>query len=176
MQQYWDLHVKIPSTFANFKFCPPLLHKLPWASKTPHIRLLTGPTRAHHRRRSNLQNPIQLPRLPSGRLLRRRASQPLPELVLQVLNKLSNVGTLALSFFRLAEKQSEFKHSTETFHTLIEALGKIRQFKIIWTLVNDMNSQKLLSFHTFALVAGRYARAGKTKEAVETFEKMSATV
>ncbi|KAL2331770.1 hypothetical protein Fmac_019351 [Flemingia macrophylla] len=99
-------------------------------------------------------------------------AKSLPELVLQVLNKLSNVGALAVLFFHWAEKQIEFKHTIETFHALIEALGKIRQFKVIWTLVNDMNSRKLLSSHTFALIAWRYAVAGKTKEAVKTFEKM----
>ncbi|CAJ1958015.1 unnamed protein product [Sphenostylis stenocarpa] len=97
---------------------------------------------------------------------------PSPELVLEVLTKLSNAGILALSFFRWAERQSEFKHTTETFHALIEALGKIRQFKVIWTFVNDMKQQKLLTSDTFALVARRYARAGKAKEATETFEKM----
>ncbi|XP_020204457.1 pentatricopeptide repeat-containing protein At1g71060, mitochondrial isoform X2 [Cajanus cajan] len=99
-------------------------------------------------------------------------AKPSPELVLEVLNKLSNAGVLALSFFRWAEKQREFKHTTEIFHSLIESLGKIRQFKMIWTLVNDMNRRKLLSSDTFALVARRYARAEKVKEAVETFEKM----
>ncbi|BAT93869.1 Pentatricopeptide repeat-containing protein [Vigna angularis] len=97
---------------------------------------------------------------------------PSPDLVLEVLNKLSNAGTLALSFFRWAEKQGEFKHTTETFHALIEALGKIRQFKLIWTLVDDMKQRKLLTSDTFALVARRYVRARKVKEATETFEKM----
>ncbi|TKY50944.1 Pentatricopeptide repeat-containing protein mitochondrial [Spatholobus suberectus] len=99
-------------------------------------------------------------------------AKPPPELVLEVLNKLGNAGALALSFFRWAEKQREFKHTTDTFHALIEALGKIKQFKMIWTLVNDMKRRKLLTSDTFALVARRYARAGKAEEAVQTFEKM----
>lgn len=90
----------------------------------------------------------------------------------EVLNKLSNAGVLALSFFHWAEKQKGFKHSTESFHALIEALGKIRQFKVIWNLVEDMKQRKLLTRDTFAFIARRYARARKVKEAVETFEKM----
>ncbi|KAF7827699.1 pentatricopeptide repeat-containing protein [Senna tora] len=95
-----------------------------------------------------------------------------PELVVEVLKKLSNAGVLALSFFRWAEKQKGFKYSTESYNALIEALGKIRQFKMVWNLVDDMKHKKLLAKDTFALVARRYARARKVKEAVETFEKM----
>ncbi|XP_027364768.1 pentatricopeptide repeat-containing protein At1g71060, mitochondrial-like [Abrus precatorius] len=95
-----------------------------------------------------------------------------PELVVEVLNRLSNAGVLALSFFRWAEKQEGFKHTTESFHALIEALGKIRQFKMIWSLVDDMNRRKLLTGNTFSFVARRYTRAKKVDEAVETFEKM----
>ncbi|KAG4907586.1 hypothetical protein JHK84_056119 [Glycine max] len=50
------------------------------------------------------------------------SAKPSPELVLEVLNRLSNAGVLALSFFRWAEKQSEFKYTTEAFHALIEGL------------------------------------------------------
>ncbi|MED6121007.1 hypothetical protein PIB30_025960 [Stylosanthes scabra] len=46
-----------------------------------------------------------------------------PELAVDVLKKLSNAGVLALSFFRWAEKQQGFKHTTESFHELIESLG-----------------------------------------------------
>ncbi|MED6172371.1 hypothetical protein PIB30_049451 [Stylosanthes scabra] len=95
-----------------------------------------------------------------------------PELAVDVLKKLSNAGVLALSFFRWAEKQQGFKHTTESFHELIESLGKIRQFKMIWTLLAEMNSKKLLTRETFSLISRRYARARKVKEAVEAFEKM----
>ncbi|XP_028779565.1 pentatricopeptide repeat-containing protein At1g71060, mitochondrial-like [Neltuma alba] len=95
-----------------------------------------------------------------------------PELVVEVLKKLSNAGILALLFFRWAEKQKGFKYSTESYNALIEALGKIKQFKMVWNMVNDMKHKKLLTKDTFALVARRYARARKVKEAVETFEKM----
>uniref|UniRef100_A0A803QZD7 Pentatricopeptide repeat-containing protein n=1 Tax=Cannabis sativa TaxID=3483 RepID=A0A803QZD7_CANSA len=94
------------------------------------------------------------------------------ELVLGVLKKLSNSGVLALLFFRWAEKRDGFHYTTETYNALIEALGKIKQFKKVWELVNDMKLKGLLSKDTFALISRRYARARKVKEAVETFEKM----
>ena len=94
------------------------------------------------------------------------------ELVLDVLKKLSNSGVLALLVFRWAEKQKGFKYTTESYNALIEALGKIKQFKKIWELVNEMKLKGLLSKDTFALISRRYVRARKGKEAVETFEKM----
>ncbi|KAF5442326.1 hypothetical protein F2P56_034996 [Juglans regia] len=99
-------------------------------------------------------------------------AQVSPLLVVEVLKKLSNAGALALSFFRWAEKQKGFKYSTESYNALIEALGKIKQFKLIWDLVSDMKRKGLLSKDTFALIARRYARARKAKEAIEGFQKM----
>ncbi|XP_059649586.1 pentatricopeptide repeat-containing protein At1g71060, mitochondrial [Cornus florida] len=95
-----------------------------------------------------------------------------PTLVVEVLKKLSNAGALALSFFRWAEKQKDFKHTTDSYNVLIEGLGKIKQFKMIWNLVGDMNSKGLLSKETIALIIRRYARARKIKEAIEAFERM----
>ncbi|KAM1193700.1 hypothetical protein ACFX13_020952 [Malus domestica] len=77
-----------------------------------------------------------------------------PTLVVAVLKKFSNAGVLALSFFRWVEKRKGFKHNTESYNALIEALGKIKQFKMVWELVNDMKIKGLLSKETFALIRG----------------------
>ncbi|KAJ0037833.1 hypothetical protein Pint_22222 [Pistacia integerrima] len=95
-----------------------------------------------------------------------------PTLVLEVLKRLSNAGVLALSFFRWAEKQKGFKHDAESYNALIESLGKIKQFKIIWELVSEMKSKGLLNKETFALISRRYARARKVQEAIDAFEKI----
>ncbi|CAL4903248.1 unnamed protein product [Urochloa decumbens] len=95
-----------------------------------------------------------------------------PELVAEVLKNLSNAGMLALAFFRWAERQEGFRYTAESFHYLIEALGKIKQFRLVWSLVETMRCRCLLSKDTFKLIVRRYARARKVKEAVETFEKM----
>ncbi|KAF8722857.1 hypothetical protein HU200_021988 [Digitaria exilis] len=96
-----------------------------------------------------------------------------PELVAEVLKNLSNAGMLALAFFRWAERQEGFRYTAESFHNLIEALGKIKQFRLVWSLVETMRCRCLLSKDTFKLIVRRYARARKVNEAVETFEKMS---
>ncbi|KAK6122331.1 hypothetical protein DH2020_043951 [Rehmannia glutinosa] len=95
-----------------------------------------------------------------------------PNLVLEVLKKLNNAGIFALSFFRWAEKRKSFQHTPECYNALIESLGKIKQFKMVWSLVDEMKSKGLLCKDTFALVSRRFARAKKVKEAIEAFEKM----
>lgn len=95
-----------------------------------------------------------------------------PQVVEEVLKKLSNAGILALLFFRWAEKRDGFKYTTESFHALIEALGKIKQFRLIWNLVDTMKHAGLLTRETFTLITRRYARARKIKDAIEAFESM----
>ncbi|KAI3453104.1 hypothetical protein Pfo_009767 [Paulownia fortunei] len=95
-----------------------------------------------------------------------------PNLVLEVLKKLNNAGIMALSFFRWAEKRKSFQHTPECYNVLIESLGKIKQFKMVWLLVDEMKLKGLLSKDTFALVSRRFARAKKVKEAIEAFERM----
>lgn len=95
-----------------------------------------------------------------------------PNLVLQVLKRLNNAGVMALSFFRWAEKRRGFQHSSECYNYLIESLGKIKQFKMVWLLVDEMKLRGLLCADTFALISRRLARARKVKEAIEAFERM----
>ena len=58
------------------------------------------------------------------------------------------------------------------YNALIEALGKIKQFKAVWNLVSDMKHKGLLSKETFALISRKYGRARKVKEATDAFEKI----
>lgn len=90
----------------------------------------------------------------------------------EVLKNLSNAGMVALSFFRWAEKQDGFAHTTEIFHHLIDALGKIKQFRLISNLIESMKLRGLLRKETFLLICRRYARARKIREAAESFQKM----
>nr|UPT49885.1 pentatricopeptide repeat protein AaPPR1139 [Agave angustifolia]UPT49886.1 pentatricopeptide repeat protein AaPPR1140 [Agave angustifolia] len=95
-----------------------------------------------------------------------------PNLVEAVLKKLSNAGMLALGFFRWAEKKEGFKHTAQSFHHLIEALGKIKQFRLVWSLVESMKQKGLLRKDTFGVITRRYARAKKIREAIDAFDKM----
>nr|GMD70402.1 pentatricopeptide repeat-containing protein At1g71060, mitochondrial [Ipomoea batatas] len=97
---------------------------------------------------------------------------PSPALVAEVLKRLSNSGVLALWFFRWAEKKDGFQYTAHSYHALIEALGKIKQFKMVWICVDEMKNKGVLSRETFALVSRRFARARKVKDAIKAFEMM----
>ncbi|MCL7042912.1 hypothetical protein MKW94_016130 [Papaver nudicaule] len=87
-----------------------------------------------------------------------------PELVEQ--------GALALSFFRWAEKQQGFEHTTGIYNALVDSLGKIKQFQLIWDIVYCMKRKGILTNETFGLIMRRYARARRSGDAVDAFEKM----
>ena len=58
------------------------------------------------------------------------------------------------------------------YNALIEALGKIKQFKVVWNLVSNTKHKGLLSKEMFALISQKYVRARKVKEAADAFEKI----
>ncbi|KAL6577599.1 hypothetical protein OROMI_009927 [Orobanche minor] len=51
-------------------------------------------------------------------------------------------------------------------------MGKIKQFEMVWLLVDEMKSKGLLGKDTLALVCRRYAMADNVKEAMEAFDNM----
>ncbi|MCL7034908.1 hypothetical protein MKW94_025411 [Papaver nudicaule] len=90
-----------------------------------------------------------------------------PELGEQVLKKLTNAGALALSFFRWAEKQQGFEHTTGIYNALIDSLGKIKQFQLICDIVYCMDRKGILTNETFGLIMRRYARARRAGDTVD---------
>ncbi|XP_012078305.1 pentatricopeptide repeat-containing protein At1g77360, mitochondrial [Jatropha curcas] len=95
-----------------------------------------------------------------------------PEIVENVLKKFENAGMVAYRFFEWAEKQRHYTHSIRAYQTMIESLGKIRQYQIMWDVVNAMRSKRMLNVETFCIIMRQYARAQKLEEAVYTFNVM----
>ncbi|XP_057987084.1 pentatricopeptide repeat-containing protein At1g77360, mitochondrial isoform X2 [Hevea brasiliensis] len=95
-----------------------------------------------------------------------------PEIVEDVLKKFENAGMVAYRFFEWAEKQQHYTHSIRAYHTMIESLAKIRQYQIMWDLVNEMRRKRMLNVETFCIIMRKYARAQKLEEAVYTFNVM----
>ncbi|KAL3849732.1 hypothetical protein ACJIZ3_011614 [Penstemon smallii] len=94
------------------------------------------------------------------------------EVVEMVLEKFENAGMLAHRFFEWAGKQRHYEHSVRAYHVMIESLAKIRQYDIMWDLVNSMRSNGMLNIETFCIIMRKYARANKVEEAVYTFNMM----
>ncbi|KAJ1382558.1 Tetratricopeptide-like helical domain superfamily [Sesbania bispinosa] len=95
-----------------------------------------------------------------------------PELVENILKRFENAGMSAFRFFEWAEKQRNYTHTIRAYHLMIESLAKIRQYQIMWDLVNAMRKKGMLNVETFCIIMRKYARAHKVDEAVYTFNVM----
>lgn len=95
-----------------------------------------------------------------------------PDIVENVLKRFENAGMVAFRFFEWAGKQHSYSHSVKAYHTMIESLAKIRQYQIMWDLVNVMKKKEMLNVETFCIIMRKYARAQKVDEAVYTFNIM----
>lgn len=94
------------------------------------------------------------------------------DVVEKVLEKFENAGMLAHRFFEWASRQRNYEHTVRAYHIMIESLAKIRQYEIMWDLVNRMKSKGMLNIETFCIIMRKYARAQKVNEAVYTFNVM----
>lgn len=112
---------------------------------------------------------ILCPKLGLGLSLDQGGIRISPPVVEEVLKRFENAGMLAYHFFEWAEKQHNYEHSIRAYHTMIESLAKIKQYKIMWDLVNDMKGKKILNIETFCIIMRKYARAQKVEEAIYTF-------
>lgn len=95
------------------------------------------------------------------------------DVVEKVLEKFENAGMLAHRFFEWSGKQRNYEHSVRAYHIMIGSLAKIRQYQIMWDLVNSMKSKQMLNIETFCIIMRKYARAQKVDEAVYTFNVMN---
>ncbi|KAJ4779703.1 Pentatricopeptide repeat (PPR) superfamily protein [Rhynchospora pubera] len=95
-----------------------------------------------------------------------------PESAETVLKRFENAGMLAYRFFLWAQKQRNFSHSVNAYHTMVGSLAKIRQYRIMWDLVAAMQRERLLNIETFCIIMRRYARAKKVEETIYTFNIM----
>ncbi|KAB2619990.1 pentatricopeptide repeat-containing protein [Pyrus ussuriensis x Pyrus communis] len=81
----------------------------------------------------------------------------------------TNAGVLALSFFRWAEKQKGFKHNTESYNALIEALAK--RYDEVIELFREMESKNVKATpHVFCILINGLGSGKRLSEALEFFE------
>ncbi|XP_071694049.1 pentatricopeptide repeat-containing protein At1g77360, mitochondrial [Rutidosis leptorrhynchoides] len=115
---------------------------------------------------------MSCPKLGVATALDQSGLRPTPESVEEVLKRFGNAGMLVYQFFDWAGKQRHYEHSIRAYHTMIESLAKIRQYEIMWDLINTMRSKNLLNMETFCIIMRKYARAQKIEEAIYTFNVM----
>lgn len=95
------------------------------------------------------------------------------DLVEQILKRFNNDWASALGFFEWASSQNEYKHTAEAYDTMVDILGKMKQFEAMWNLIKEMKELGgLISLRTFSKVMRRYTGAEKWTDAVKTFNRL----
>ncbi|XP_057443005.1 pentatricopeptide repeat-containing protein At1g74900, mitochondrial [Lotus japonicus] len=168
------------------------LVKLPQqTSTTSHLHLLSPPKFRSRLPHQSLTTVPQPPAPPSpedaavaklalesdpGTLAEALENSPFrwtPELVDEVLKRLWNHGPKALQFFKHLDRHPTYIHSPSGFEHAIDIAARMRDYTTAWTLVSRMRSlRRGPTPRAFAILAERYAAAGKPHRAVRVFISM----
>lgn len=96
-----------------------------------------------------------------------------PSLVYQVLLRLKNASKVALGFFVWAKEQAGYQHTAGTYNVMIDIMGKVKQFDVVWRLIMELGEkQSQMGVKTFAILIRRYIAAGMTRQAIQAFDDM----
>lgn len=94
-------------------------------------------------------------------------------LVAQLLKRFGNAWIPAYGIFKWAKDQTPYRHSPESYNSMVDILGKAKKFRLMWELVDEMNHLSgYVSLETMSKVIRRLARAGRYQEAIEAFRKI----
>ncbi|RYR33571.1 hypothetical protein Ahy_A10g048173 isoform D [Arachis hypogaea] len=96
-----------------------------------------------------------------------------PHLVDRVLKLVWNHGTKALQFFNALFHHPTYVHSPSSFDHAVDIAARMRDYQAAWALVVRMRSLRIgPTSKTLAILAERYASAGKAHRAVNVFLSM----
>ncbi|KAL5541521.1 hypothetical protein UlMin_009231 [Ulmus minor] len=91
----------------------------------------------------------------------------------QILKRFSNDWVPAFGFFTWAKDQTGYRHSPGAYDSMVDILGKFKNFQLMWDLVEEMDQLGgYISFVTMTKIMRRLARARLYKEAIEAFRGM----
>ncbi|XVE63554.1 hypothetical protein DITRI_Ditri07aG0029600 [Diplodiscus trichospermus] len=128
---------------------------------------------------SIISNLLKDPSITSGSSLQSALDQtgvdPDPGLVQAIFERFDSSPKLLHDLFLWAEKKPGFNCSATLFDSMVNILGKAREFEDAWSLVLDhigdgKEGSALVSVNTFVILIRRYARAGMPRPALRTFE------
>eukprot|EP01018_Ginkgo_biloba_P024953 Gb_14768 [translate_table: standard] len=95
------------------------------------------------------------------------------ETIDRVVSTASLGGQALLIFFRWAGKQPNCQHDLNSYHNILNALGRRKYFDHVEELLRQMSKGgPLPTAKTLAIVITRYARAHQVNKAVQTFARM----
>lgn len=94
-------------------------------------------------------------------------------LVAQLLKRFGNDWIPAYGIFKWAKEQTPYRHSRESYNSMVDILGRAKRFGLMWELVDEMSRLSgYVSLETMSKVIRRLARAGRYQEAIEAFRRM----
>uniref|UniRef100_A0A5B7BNU1 Pentatricopeptide repeat-containing protein n=1 Tax=Davidia involucrata TaxID=16924 RepID=A0A5B7BNU1_DAVIN len=137
-------------------------HSLPSLQPSNDAELVSKILLQHHNPFHTMESSLQL-----------NGIRVTPHLVHQTLIRLKNVSKIAMGFFSWAKDQANYHHAAAAYHLMIDILGKVRQFDVIWQLIIEMDQQNVKpTSTTFAILIHRLVSAGLTRQAIRAFEDM----
>ncbi|XP_057530307.1 pentatricopeptide repeat-containing protein At3g04130, mitochondrial [Amaranthus tricolor] len=93
-------------------------------------------------------------------------------LVYMLLCQFQDDWKSALGVFRWAQSRPYFEHWPEAYDSMIDILGKAKQFDKMSELVQEMTEKNLVSLRTMVKVMRRFAGARRWKDVVRTFDEL----
>lgn len=94
------------------------------------------------------------------------------DLVVDVLHRFKHARKPAFRFFCWAGKRLDFEHDSRTYNTMMDILGKTRQFETMVALLEEMGDKGFLTMETFSIAIKAFASAKERKKAVGVFDLM----
>ncbi|OWM69596.1 hypothetical protein CDL15_Pgr014057 [Punica granatum] len=97
-----------------------------------------------------------------------------PKSVSDTLACYSNEWKRAFEFFNWVETEQSFAHTTDTFNSMIDILGKFFEFDLCWFLIDRMRRcpASFPNHATFRTMFDRYASAHLVDDAMSTYRKL----
>lgn len=95
------------------------------------------------------------------------------EIVAMVLKRCFKVGHLALRFFNWVKSRPGFRHSIETYNTMVYIAGDTKRFDLMERLVEEMEKDGCQKdIKTWTILIMHYGKAGRVGKALSTFQCM----
>ncbi|GAB2275578.1 hypothetical protein Dimus_010336 [Dionaea muscipula] len=123
---------------------------------------------------SLLRNPTLSPGPDLENALEQTGIKPSPCLLQAIFDHLDSSPKPLFTLFKWAWKKPDFERSSLILNSIIDILGKSREFGSAWMLLLDHvdgdDGSWLVSVESFTVMIRRYARAGMASPAIRTFE------
>ncbi|KAK9122963.1 hypothetical protein Sjap_012565 [Stephania japonica] len=95
------------------------------------------------------------------------------EVVEKVLKRCFKVGDLGLRFFDWVKRKAGFRHTTETYNTMIYIAGEAKEFDVVERLVREMEEDSCRKdIKTWSILITSYGKGRMIGKALLLFEEM----